>query len=97
MALLLGIADASDLVPLQNLVRRLRKRLRRVRATAFVALGLVAELGWAFVGSLGLGLGMRPAVASEDVARLWLVAAVALAAVVGLAGWLAAPERERLD
>ena len=96
MALLLGLAGASDLVPLQNSVRRLRKRFRRVGATAFVALGFVAELGWAFVGSLGLGLGTRPAVAGEDAARLWLVAAVALAAVIGPAGWLAAPERKRL-
>jgi hypothetical protein len=99
MTPLLGSTGEAGLIlmMLQDLVRRLRKKLRRVGAAAFVALGFLAEFGWAFYGSLYLGLGARPAVASEDAARLWLVVAVALAAVLGLAGWLAAPEKKCFD
>jgi hypothetical protein len=63
--------------------------LRRVGARGIVALGFVAGLGWAFVGSLWLGLGTGGA-ARPTAAWLWLAGEVGIVAVAAAAARRAA-------
>lgn len=73
----------------------LSRWLRQVGAARLVGFGMLAELGWAFFGSLGLGLGVRPE-AGGHVARYWLMGTVLLAIGIGLVAWLATTTDKRL-
>ena len=89
--------DRHDLIPRRSrtrlLLAALRQAPRRVGVAAVSWLGLTAELGWALFGSLALGLGAWPPATHRATALAWLAGAALLAAVTGLAAWLAAPEQ----
>ena len=93
--------DRHDLIPRRSRTRLLlavlRQAPRRVGVAAVSWLGLAAELGWALFGSLALGLGARPPVTDRATALAWLAGAALLAAVTGLAAWLAAPRRSKVE
>lgn len=76
-------------------LRRCRVRQRHLGTPLLVLLSFAAELGWAFFGSLGLGLGTRGGAVSGSAPFVWLAVAVAIAALAGLAAWLAPPATER--
>jgi hypothetical protein len=59
-------------------------------------LGFLAELGWAFVGSLGLRLGVSASVGLPQV-YLWLGGAVMIAALTAVAAILARPPTPKED
>jgi hypothetical protein len=92
MALLPGTTARSGFALLRGPARRLRTRFRGVGAAAFVALGFLAELGWAFFGSLGLRLGMRSGPVDGSAPLLWLAGAVCIGVLAGSAACLALPE-----
>lgn len=75
----------------------LRRTLRRAGAEPIVLLGFLLELGWAFVGSLGLGLGVSSSPAGPLRACLWLGGAFTIAAAAAGAAFLASPGETRDD
>jgi hypothetical protein len=97
MALLPGTTAQSGLARFEGAFRRLRTRFRRVGAAAFVALGFLAEIGWAFFGSLGLRLGMRAGPVDGSAPVLCLAGAACICVLAGVAARLALPEIDRGD
>jgi hypothetical protein len=59
-----------------------RQTIRLIGPGSLIWLGLMAELGWGFVGSLGLGLGVSTSAAGPGGARLWLIGACIIGVVV---------------
>src|SRR5690349_6610390 len=79
--------------------RRARTRwaLQRVSSAPILLLGFLLELGWAFVGSLGLGIGVSSSTAGAREACLWLLGALVIAAATAGAVFLATPEKDKED
>lgn len=64
-----------------------------VGAAAIAALGFLAGLGWAFYGSLRLGLGASGA-ADAATAWLWLAGEACIVSGATAAAWLAATDKK---
>ena len=74
----------------------LRLALRRVGATSIVSVGLLLELGWSFIGSMGLGL--RPGGPSGPLqAASWVCGVILIATATAVAASLARPEKANKD
>lgn len=69
--------------------RELREAVRRLDAGTVLLIGFMAGMGWAFVGSLALGLGTGSA--SRVVARLWLAGEMLIGAAAFAGLLLGAP------
>lgn len=86
-----ALAAPVPVGPAPGYVARLRTVLRRVGAPAIAALGFAGAFGWAFFGSLALGLG-TPAATDTATAWLWLAGEVCVVTTAAAAGWLAAED-----
>lgn len=76
---------------------RLRQALHRIGPQPILLLGFLVELGWAFVGSVGLGLGVAASGAGSLQAYAWLGGAVVIAGATAGAAFLALPEEKEED
>lgn len=88
--------DSATPLPVEPVLgpaARLRTALRRVGAAAIAALGFLAGLGWAFFGSLWLGLGASGA-ADAATAWLWLAGELCIVSGTAAAAWLAATDKK---
>ena len=74
----------------------LRHALRQVGSASIVSFGLLLELGWSFVGSMGLGL--RPGGPGGPLqAAAWIAGVILIAAAIAVAAFLALPEKSGMD
>src|SRR4051812_22181001 len=71
-----------------------RQALQRIGVEPIILLGFLIELGWAFVGSLGLGLRLSGG-AGPLQAAVWVGGTVAITVVTAGAAYIAAPERRK--
>jgi hypothetical protein len=74
---------------------RYRRALQHIGMPPILGLGFLLELGWAFVGSLGLGLGVAASGAGPLQAFAWLGGTLAVAGATAGAALLARPDEER--
>ena len=74
-------------------LRRLRAALARLGARAVLACGMMAVLGWTFVGSLGMGL-TTPQHSQPRMVQAWLAGLVAIGGLCSLVAWLAGEPRD---